>query len=82
MGDNLPERERAVNLVLSQIDKQFGKGSVMRLGSRETITDGMVIPTGSLSFDTALGIGGMPPLDHTVIDDRKETASLLRKHGG
>ena len=60
MGDNLPERERAVNLVLSQIDKQFGKGSVMRLGSRETITDGMVIPTGSLSFDTALGIGGMP----------------------
>ena len=60
MGDNLPERERAVNLVLSQIDKQFGKGSVMRLGSRETITDGMVIPTGSLSFDTALGVGGMP----------------------
>ncbi len=60
MGDNLPERERAVKLVLSQIDKQFGKGSVMRLGSRETITDGMVIPTGSLSFDTALGVGGMP----------------------
>ena len=60
MGDNQPERERAVDLVLSQIDKQFGKGSVMRLGSKETITDGNIISTGSLSFDTALGIGGMP----------------------
>ena len=60
MGDNQPERERAVDLVLSQIDKQFGKGSVMRLGNRDTIADGNVISTGSLSFDTALGIGGVP----------------------
>lgn len=60
MADNQPERERAVELVLSQIDKQFGKGSVMRLGSLAAISDGNIIPTGSFSFDAALGVGGMP----------------------
>ena len=53
------DRNKALELALSQIDKQFGKGSVMRLGddSRPPI---QVIPTGSLALDVALGIGGLP----------------------
>src|SRR5207244_12602534 len=53
------ERARAIEAALAQIDKQFGKGSIMRLGSREKI-DVPAIPTGSLSLDAALGVGGMP----------------------
>jgi recombination protein RecA len=53
------ERARAIDAALAQIDKQFGKGSIMRLGSREKI-DVPAIPTGSLSLDAALGVGGMP----------------------
>ncbi len=54
------EKERALDVALSQIEKQFGKGSVMKLG--ESVTDMSVasIPTGSLSLDIALGIGGIP----------------------
>ena len=53
------DRNKALELALSQIDKQFGKGSVMRLGddSRPPV---QVIPTGSLALDVALGIGGLP----------------------
>jgi recombination protein RecA len=54
------ERARAIELALSQIEKQFGKGSIMRLGSKEAIVPIAVIPTGSISFDAALGIGGFP----------------------
>ena len=54
------ERARALDLALSQIEKQFGKGSIMRLGSKEAIVPIAVIPTGSISFDAALGVGGMP----------------------
>jgi len=54
------ERSRAIDLALSQIEKQFGKGSIMRLGSRATVANIGVIATGSLSFDAALGVGGMP----------------------
>ena len=53
------ERSRAIEAALSQLDKQFGKGSVMRLGSRETLPIAS-ISTGSISFDAALGIGGVP----------------------
>jgi recombination protein RecA len=54
------DRARAVELALSQIEKQFGKGSIMRLGSKEAIVPIAVISTGSISFDAALGVGGMP----------------------
>ncbi len=52
-------RDKALDLALSQIDRQFGKGSVMRLGDK-TRTPAEVIPTGSLALDVALGIGGLP----------------------
>jgi recombination protein RecA len=54
------ERERALGLALSQIEKQFGKGSIMRLGNKEAIVPISVIPTGAISFDSALGVGGFP----------------------
>lgn len=54
------ERARALGLTLSQIEKQFGKGSIVRLGSREALVPVSVIPSGSLSLDAALGIGGFP----------------------
>jgi len=54
------EKARAVELAVSQIEKQFGKGSIMRLGSKEAIVPISVIPTGALSFDAALGVGGFP----------------------
>jgi recombination protein RecA len=60
MADERAERGKAIDLALSQIEKQFGKGSIMRLGSRESITNGGIIPTGSLALDAALGVGGMP----------------------
>ena len=60
MADDKAERGRAIDLALSQIEKQFGKGSIMRLGSRDVSANGGVIPTGSLSLDAALGVGGMP----------------------
>jgi recombination protein RecA len=54
------DRSRAVELALSQIEKQFGKGSIMRLGSKEAIVPIATISTGSISFDAALGVGGVP----------------------
>jgi recombination protein RecA len=54
-----PDREKALDLALAQIDKQFGKGSVMRLGERPVIQTA-VIPTGSIALDVALGVGGLP----------------------
>src|SRR5512142_389832 len=54
-----PDREKALDLALAQIDKQFGKGSVMRLGERP-VAQMAVIPTGSIALDVALGIGGLP----------------------
>jgi recombination protein RecA len=59
MAPGVPDRERAIETVLSQIEKQHGKGAVMRLGDdiRPPIE---VIPTGSIALDVALGIGGLP----------------------
>ena len=54
------DRAKAVELALSQIEKQFGKGSIVRLGSREALLPIAVISTGSISFDAALGVGGFP----------------------
>ena len=54
------ERQQAVDLAMSQIERQFGKGAIMRLGSDATAIDVPVIPTGSLSLDVALGLGGVP----------------------
>jgi recombination protein RecA len=59
MMDDRNERAKAIEAALAQIDKQFGKGSIMRLGSREKV-DVPAIPTGALSLDAALGVGGMP----------------------
>ncbi len=53
------EREKALDTALAQIDKQFGKGSVMRLGSDDRAPV-ETIPTGSIALDAALGIGGLP----------------------
>ncbi|HLI35008.1 MAG TPA: recombinase RecA, partial [Terriglobia bacterium] len=60
MPDDRAERNKAIDLTLVQIEKQFGKGSIMRLGSKEALVPVDVIPTGALSFDAALGVGGMP----------------------
>ena len=54
------DRAKAVELALAQIEKQFGKGSIVRLGSREALMPVSVISTGSISFDAALGVGGIP----------------------
>src|SRR6202165_2408442 len=54
------ERARALELTLGQIEKQFGKGSILRLGSKDSIVPVTVISTGSISLDAALGVGGVP----------------------
>lgn len=57
-NQNMP-REKALDLALSQIEKNFGKGSIMRLGSKSGINVAS-IPTGSIGIDLALGVGGIP----------------------
>jgi recombination protein RecA len=54
------ERIRTLALTLGQIEKQFGKGSILRLGAKEAIVPVAAIPTGSISVDYALGVGGLP----------------------
>ena len=54
------EREKALELAISQIQRSFGKGAIMRLGEAEVDTSVKAIPTGSLSLDIALGVGGVP----------------------
>jgi recombination protein RecA len=53
------DRSKAIELALSGLEKQFGKGSIMRLGSKDVVPIS-VISTGSISFDAALGVGGVP----------------------
>ncbi|HYV76277.1 MAG TPA: recombinase RecA [Candidatus Binatia bacterium] len=60
MADERTERNRAVDTAISQIEKQFGKGSIMKLGTKEAVVPISVISTGSISFDAALGVGGVP----------------------
>jgi recombination protein RecA len=59
-ADDTKERTRALDMAVSQIEKQFGKGSIMRLGQKDAVTQISSIPTGSISIDYALGVGGMP----------------------
>ncbi len=54
------EKAKALQAALAQIEKQFGKGSIMRLGEGEKIEDIQVVSTGSLGLDIALGVGGLP----------------------
>jgi recombination protein RecA len=60
MPDERAEKNKAIDVALMQIEKQFGKGSIMRLGTKGPLVAVAVIPTGALSFDAALGVGGMP----------------------
>jgi recombination protein RecA len=60
MPDERAERGKAIETALLQIEKQFGKGSIMRLGTKDALLPVDVIPTGALSLDAALGIGGIP----------------------
>ena len=56
----MQERNKAIELAVGQIEKQFGKGAIMRLGNDEPLPDVAAIPTGALSLDLALGVGGVP----------------------
>lgn len=60
MQQNNPEREKALNVAMQNIEQRFGKGSIMKLGDRPKISGSNTISTGSLSLDIALGIGGVP----------------------
>ena len=59
MAEDKNGKSKAIDIALGQIEKQFGKGSIMRLGSRETL-EVPIIHTGSISLDAALGVGGLP----------------------
>ena len=54
------DKKRALDLALSQIEKQYGKGAIMKLGAEERQADVPAISTGSLGLDIALGVGGLP----------------------
>ncbi len=60
MPEERTEKAKAIDLALIQIEKQFGKGSIMRLGTKDILVPVEVIPTGSVAFDAALGVGGLP----------------------
>ncbi len=60
MADERVSKNKAIDMALTQIEKQFGKGSIMRLGDRVDTVGIQSIPTGCISFDAALGVGGFP----------------------
>jgi recombination protein RecA len=60
MADDRSSKNKAIDIALTQIEKQFGKGSIMRLGARADTASVPAISTGSISFDAALGVGGFP----------------------
>ncbi|HSE93315.1 MAG TPA: recombinase RecA [Methylomirabilota bacterium] len=60
MAEPKSDRRQALDLAIAQIERQFGKGAVMRLGSGAPLEEIAVVPTGALSLDVALGIGGLP----------------------
>src|SRR3972149_5454365 len=59
-ADDKKEKMKAIELALAQVEKQFGKGAIMKLGEGSKRHDIDVIPTGSISLDLALGVGGLP----------------------
>src|SRR5437762_14025744 len=60
MAEVKSDRKQALELALSQIERQFGKGAVMRLGAGRPLEEIAVIPTGAISLDVALRVGGLP----------------------
>jgi recombination protein RecA len=60
MADVKSDRRQALDLAIASIDRQFGKGAIMRLGQSGAIDEISVIPTGALQLDVALGVGGIP----------------------
>src|SRR5437016_12683025 len=60
MAEVKSDRRQALDLAISQIERQFGKGAIMKLGARGALDEIAVIPTGAISLDIALGIGGIP----------------------
>jgi len=60
MADDRTEKTRALEVAFAQIEKQFGKGAIMRLGAKDALVPVAVISTGALSLDAALGVGGVP----------------------
>ncbi len=60
MAEVKSDRRQALDLAIASIDRQFGKGAIMRLGQSSAIDEISVIPTGSLGLDAALGVGGIP----------------------
>src|SRR5512135_774442 len=60
LDKDMMDKQRALDAALGQIERAFGKGSIMKLGSREAAMDVDVVSTGSLGLDIALGIGGLP----------------------
>ncbi|GER03561.1 hypothetical protein JCM17846_12430 [Iodidimonas nitroreducens] len=60
VGEQSVDKQKALDAALAQIDRAFGKGSVMKLGQRTPNVEAEVISTGSLGLDIALGIGGLP----------------------
>jgi recombination protein RecA len=58
------EKRKALNVAISQIERAHGKGSIMRMGSDKPREQVAAIPTGALSLDVALGIGGLPAWPH------------------
>jgi len=60
MAEVKSDRRQALELAIASIDRQFGKGAIMRLGQSGALDEIAVIPTGAMSLDVALGIGGIP----------------------
>jgi recombination protein RecA len=60
MAETKSDRRQALDLAIAQIERQFGKGAVMRLGSNGPLEEVAVIPSGALTLDVALGVGGLP----------------------
>jgi recombination protein RecA len=60
MPEERSEKAKALDIAVTQIEKDYGKGSIMRLGTKDALVPVEVVPTGSISFDAALGVGGMP----------------------
>ena len=54
------DRDKALEAAVTQIERQFGKGSIMRMGEHAAAGDILTVPTGSLALDIALGVGGIP----------------------
>ena len=60
MKEQNPDKQKALDAALSQIERSYGKGSIMRLGKNEQVVEVEAVPSGSLGLDIALGVGGLP----------------------